>query len=84
MSKTQELRDVLVSAGWLASELGVSLSAIRKYVKLGIIPEGARVDNTTSVGRLVWHRDDIPIIRARVTERKRYAETFDFGRNKKD
>lgn len=57
----------LLSTGGLAARLGCSISGLKKWERLGVIPPAARVEGSD---RRVWRVDDLAAIRERLEQRQ--------------
>lgn len=56
-----------VSIGGVASRLGVTTTAVRKFEEKGLIPRGQRLEGSRS---RIWPVGDVELMQIRVAERR--------------
>jgi DNA-binding transcriptional MerR regulator len=56
-----------VSIGGVASRLGVTTTAVRKFEQQGLIPRGQRLEGSLS---RIWPIDDVEQMQSRIAERR--------------
>jgi len=56
-----------VSIGGVASRLGVTTTAVRKFEQKGIIPRGQRLEGSRS---RIWPVGDVELMQVRIAERR--------------
>ena len=56
-----------VSIGGVASRLGVTTTAVRKFEERGIIPQGQRLEGSRS---RIWPAGDVDLMQIRIAERR--------------